>query len=354
MRLTGRCSWFGGPNDMGVAPDEGLAFIFDVSDAPDLFLPTQPPGTTGLARRLDPAEYYVACRWDYDQYPKPSLLEHLARVTAKKTGMSLLAAPADWGPNENTGRVADLSPGLMEALGITTDDEIDVEYPFEQEDGGMTYRSIVISAGHSAKCIGAVGILDEYTENVHVVNAVAEKLVARGVTVKTFIDTTSTTSNENLNRIVDYHNAQTRDLDVSIHFNANVNTSKPVGTECLYVTQEDLAFDIATAIARASSLIDRGGKLRTDLFFLNNTRMPAVLIEVAFVDSSADVEIYRAKFDQITGAIADVLGGEQVQPVPPRPPRPDEQIVEIDINMPAGVKLALTVNGEAVIIDDDG
>jgi N-acetylmuramoyl-L-alanine amidase len=356
MRLIGKCSWFGGPNDiMGVAPDEGLAFIYDVSDAPDLFLPTQPPGTTGLARRLDPAEYYVACRWDYDApgQSKQELLQHLARITATKTGMSLLAAPADWGPNANTGRIADLSPGLMEALGISTDDEVTVEYPVDQEDGGMTYRSIVISAGHSAKCIGAVGIIDEFTENCHVVNAVAEKLSARGVTVKSFIDFTSTTSNENLNKIVDYHNAQTRDLDVSIHFNANVDTSKPVGTECLYVTQLDLAAEISAAIASASGLIDRGPKERTDLFFLNHTQMPAVLIEVAFVDSSADVEIYRAKFDQICEAIADVLGGEQVQPVPPRPPRPEEQVVEVDINVPAGVRLALTVNGEDVMVDDD-
>jgi N-acetylmuramoyl-L-alanine amidase len=351
MRLTGKCSWFGGPNDMGVSPSEGLAFIFDVSDAPDLFLPTQPPGTTGLARRLDPAEYYVACRWDYDQYPKPSLLQHVARVTATKTGMSLLAAPADWGPNENTGRVADLSPGLMEALGITTDDEVTVEYPVDQEDGGMTYRSIVISAGHSAKCIGAVGIIDEYTENVHVVNAVAEKLAARGVTVKKFIDTTSTTVDQNLNAIVNYHNAQTRDLDVSVHFNDNGSTSKPIGTECWYVTQLDLAAEISAAIAMTSGLIDRGPKKTGELFFLNHTEMPAVLIEICFVDSAADVEIYRAKIDQICEAIADVLGGKQVQPVPPRP---DEQVVEIDITVPDGVRLALTVNGEAVMVDDEG
>src|SRR4029077_20953446 len=151
-------------------------------------------------------------------------------------------------------------------------------------------------------------------------------------------------------KIVDYHNAQTSDLDVSIHFNANVNTTKPVGTECLYLTREDLSDDIAEAIAGASGLIDRGPKERTDLFFLNNTEMPAILIEVCFVDSSADVEIYRAKFDQICEGIADVLGGKQVQPVPPRP---DEQVV-VAITVPAGVKLALTVNGEPVLVDDEG
>src|SRR4029434_6780 len=222
-----------------------------------------------------PRDTTSPARWallDNPRHPR-SARERVARVTATTTGMSLLAAPADWGPNENTGRVADLSPGLMEALGITTDDEVQVEYPFEENGGsGMTYSSIVISAGHSAKCIGAVGIIDEYTENVHVVNAVAEKLAARGVTVKKFIDTTSTTVDQNLNAIVTYHNAQTRDLDVSVHFNANQNTTRPVGTECWYLTQLDLAAEISAAIAMASSLIDRGCKYTNDLFFLNNTR----------------------------------------------------------------------------------
>jgi hypothetical protein len=66
-RLCGKVSWFGGPDDTGVSPDEGLAFIYDVDDAPHLFLPQQPAGTTGLARRLDPARPYIACRWNYDE-----------------------------------------------------------------------------------------------------------------------------------------------------------------------------------------------------------------------------------------------------------------------------------------------
>ena len=51
--LVGKCSYFGGPEDTGVAADEGLALIADVDDAPQVFLPFQPEGTTGLARRLE-------------------------------------------------------------------------------------------------------------------------------------------------------------------------------------------------------------------------------------------------------------------------------------------------------------
>jgi hypothetical protein len=130
-RFTGPCSWFGGPDDQGVAPDEGLAFIYDVDTAPQLFLDQQPEGTTGLARRLDPETLYVACRWDYDVTPKEMLADPntRAQVIATKTGKKRLAWPADWGPHEDTGRAADISPGLMAALGIETDDDVEVVYP---------------------------------------------------------------------------------------------------------------------------------------------------------------------------------------------------------------------------------
>lgn len=130
--VKGKCSHFGGPNDMGVSPDEGLAFLYEVGDSPELFLKKQPPGTTGLARRLNPAMYYVACRWDYDTTPKTMLAgDQLAMVVAN--GKRKLAHPADWGPHEDTGRVADLSPGLAEALGLKTDDEVEVYYPYSVE-----------------------------------------------------------------------------------------------------------------------------------------------------------------------------------------------------------------------------
>lgn len=126
--FKGKCSWFGGPEDTGVAPDEGLAFFDDVDDAPHLFLLEQPEGTTGLARRLNPDRPYVACRWDYSITPKEMLAQmYPALIIAG--GNEMLAWPADWGPHEDTDRVADVSPGVMAALELQTDDEIEVIYP---------------------------------------------------------------------------------------------------------------------------------------------------------------------------------------------------------------------------------
>jgi hypothetical protein len=126
----GTCSWFGGPEDDGVAEDEGLAFIYDVAEADHLFLPEQPPGTTGLARRLDAERaFYIACRWDYQVTPKGLLADQRYKAKVTANNKSFYAYPADWGPHSDTGRVADLSPALCRALGVETDDIVEVVYP---------------------------------------------------------------------------------------------------------------------------------------------------------------------------------------------------------------------------------
>jgi N-acetylmuramoyl-L-alanine amidase len=180
---------------------------------------------------------------------------------------------------------------------------------------------IAISSGHGSKIRGASDIIDEVDEARRVVKQVVSDLVAAGVAVEQYHDDVSTTQNENLHRIVDWHNSRTRDLDVSVHFNCYQHTSKPMGTECLYVTQAELAEDVSLAIADAGDFIDRGPKKRTDLYFLNNTEKPAILIETCFVDSEADVGLYTENFPWICSAIAGVLGGEAV---PAPEPEPDD------------------------------
>jgi N-acetylmuramoyl-L-alanine amidase len=183
--------------------------------------------------------------------------------------------------------------------------------------------TIVISSGHGKYIRGASGYLDEVNEARRVVEKVAEYLENGNVEVITFHDNISTTQSQNLDAIVDFHNKQDRELDVSVHFNAYQTTSKPMGTECLYVTQEDLARDMADAISVAGNLINRGPKYRSDLKFLNSTEEPAILIEVCFVDSSADAQLYQQHFNAICRAIAETLAGKTISDRPDRPGRPE-------------------------------
>jgi N-acetylmuramoyl-L-alanine amidase len=177
---------------------------------------------------------------------------------------------------------------------------------------------VAISSGHGLYVRGACGILDEVDEARRVVNRVAEELQSRGADVMVFHDNTSRSQNENLNAIVNFHNAQERDVDISCHFNAYEQVDKPMGTEVLYVTQEALAAEMSAAIA-SCGFINRGAKRRTDLFFLNNTEKPAILLEICFVDSEADAKLYEAKVYDICRAIADELGGEPLDGIAAAP-----------------------------------
>src|SRR5947207_14836153 len=130
FRVEGKMSTFGGPHDLGMSPDEGLA-LFTKPDLQNpkyayLFLPAPPPGTSGLGRRLNPDQYYFACRWDYAETPREFLRRALARVENPANGRAVDARPVDWGPHPSTGRVADLSPVLAGALGLNTDDIVSI------------------------------------------------------------------------------------------------------------------------------------------------------------------------------------------------------------------------------------
>jgi N-acetylmuramoyl-L-alanine amidase len=197
---------------------------------------------------------------------------------------------------------------------------------------------IVISSGHAKYCRGASGYIDEVDEARRVVDRVFEYLSGAGVGVTKFHDDVSDDQNENLNRIVNFHNSKTRDLDVSVHFNAYETTANPMGTECLYVTKDALAQQVATAISNVSSLKNRGPKKRTDLFFLNNTEMPAILIEVCFVDSQKDVELYENNFDEICVVIAETIGDVVINgDVEPSEPEPDDGVSELIVIEPVSI-----------------
>ena len=132
---TGRMSVFGGPADDGVGPHEGLALVepadLEIWWWSSLFLPESPRGTTGLARRLNPQAFYVAMRWDYSSFSKTMLRNSMVRLSNPASGLHVFARPVDFGPGDgsvidgqttqDTGRIADLSPGAALALGLVTD-----------------------------------------------------------------------------------------------------------------------------------------------------------------------------------------------------------------------------------------
>ena len=169
---------------------------------------------------------------------------------------------------------------------------------------------LAISSGHSHRDPGAVGVLRERNENVRVADRLGELINAMsGHSAVVYHDDTSKSSRQNVNETAQWHNHQTRDLDVQIHFNAFKPTNAPRGTEMLYRSDptRPRAARASKAVATAGGFIDRGAKVRTNLGFLNQTHKPAILTEICFVDSTADVRLYEANFDAICAALAEAL-----------------------------------------------
>lgn len=182
----------------------------------------------------------------------------------------------------------------------------------------MSYNKVIISSGHSINCQGASDIINEVTEAINVVNRVSEIVGQAGKECCKYHDTSSGV-NTNLSNIVNFHNKYSNGVDVSIHFNCvSGRREEGIGVEVLYHSStKDLAEKMSQNISNASGLINRGAKQKTGLYFLKNTKKPAILIEVCFVNSVKDVEIYKSKFENICKAIAETLIGEVViQPTP--------------------------------------
>jgi N-acetylmuramoyl-L-alanine amidase len=211
---------------------------------------------------------------------------------------------------------------------------------------------IAISSGHGKYVQGASGVINEVEQARRVTNKIAEELINREIDVFVFHDDTSTSQSENLDAIVWAHNnCGPHDLDISVHFNAFEQREGPVGTEVWYVSQKELAAKLSMAMAQAAGFIDRGAKYTSSLKFLNATDAPAVLLEVCFVDSETDCDLYDESFNEICDAIATVLGGAEVEP-PVIDPIPDEE--QPPHNEVAEVRMEIRSNASNVMMYVNG
>lgn len=96
------------------------------------------------------------------------------------------------------------------------------------------------------------------------------------------------------------------DIFISLHCNAFNELAQ--GTECLVFSKfsksERLAKAVQAQIISSLNTVDRGVKERSDLIVLNSTTMPAVLVEMAFIDNEEDCEKLINQQDEFAAAIA--------------------------------------------------
>lgn len=168
---------------------------------------------------------------------------------------------------------------------------------------------IAIAGGHSAYARGASGYLDEYDCDRAFVSQLIDAFDTQGWCVT---DCTNDGGDERaeLREECRIANASGADLFIAVHFNSGGGT----GTEVWhypYSSAETYAQDVSRELASALGLPNRGAKSTTGLYVINHTDMPAILIEVCFVDTEADAAAWHATpWDDLVGAVVRGLGGD--------------------------------------------
>ena len=172
---------------------------------------------------------------------------------------------------------------------------------------------IGINCGHTkigAGC-GAKGYISESVETRNVGYELMKLLKAAGHTVVDCTVDSAATQAAYLSNAVKIANAQTLDYFVSIHFNAGGGK----GAEVFTYKGEKMpeAVKICENL-KGLGFTNRGIKDGSGLYVINSTKAKAMLIEVCFVDTKSDVDLYyMLGVDEIAKAIFNGITGQEVE-----------------------------------------
>ena len=169
---------------------------------------------------------------------------------------------------------------------------------------------IGVNCGHTVSgqpgC-GAVGIIDESKETREVGKRLIEILRKAGHTVVDCTNDYAKSTSENLAEIVRMANAQPLDLFVSIHFNSGGGKGSEVFT---YGGQRHAEAVAACEKLHALGFVNRGVKDGSDLYVIHRTAAKSMLVEVCFVDTASDVDLYhKLGAQRVAEAIAAAVTG---------------------------------------------
>lgn len=166
--------------------------------------------------------------------------------------------------------------------------------------------TIVIDAGHGGSDFGATyqGRMEK-DDTLRLALAVGNILENAGQNV---IYTRTSDIYETPTRKALEGNAAGADYFVSIHRNSSPYPNQYTGVESLVYNKYGPAAEMATNINRQLEqigFVNQGVNERTNLAVLRRTNMPAVLVEVGFINTDRDNMLFDSRFYDIAQAIAD-------------------------------------------------
>ena len=166
--------------------------------------------------------------------------------------------------------------------------------------------TIMLDAGHGGRDSGAVyNGRQEKDDSLALTLAVGELLQERGVDV---LYTRTTDVYESPYQKAMEANAAGADFFISIHRNSSPEANTYSGVESLVYNKSGIKLEMAENIneqLEAVGFVNLGVKERPGLVVLRRTRMPAVLVEVGFINSDTDNMLFDNNFNDIALGIAE-------------------------------------------------
>lgn len=171
---------------------------------------------------------------------------------------------------------------------------------------------IAISAGHGKGDPGAVNKtlgLEEHREARRICEELEQELQLRGFNVFV-VEYNSFSLKEKIAEVNRAHAESPIGHALEIHFNSNAGEPAH-GTEVLHlsVKNKDLAEHMSNKIALAIGTVSRGAKQRMNLGWLKQTKPPALIVEVLFINNDSEaLKVNQPDFAKnVAVAIAESL-----------------------------------------------
>ncbi len=166
--------------------------------------------------------------------------------------------------------------------------------------------SIMLDAGHGGRDPGAVyNGRQEKDDTLALTLAIGEILQERGIDI---LYTRTTDIYESPYQKAMEANASDADFFISIHRNSYSTDNTVSGVESLIYDLSGIKYTMAKNIneqLESVGFVNLGVKARPGLVVLRRTRMPAVLVEVGFINSDTDNQLFDNNFNDIALAIAE-------------------------------------------------
>ena len=166
--------------------------------------------------------------------------------------------------------------------------------------------TVMLDAGHGGSDPGAVyNGRQEKDDTLALTLAVGEILQNNGVDV---LYTRTEDVYESPYQRAMKANAAGVDFFISIHRNSFPRDNAVSGVESLVYNKTGIKYEMAQEIneqLETIGFVNLGVKERPNLVVLRRTKMPAVLVEVGFLNSDVDNGLFDQNFQEIARAIAD-------------------------------------------------